>query len=147
MKNKQIRLEDLKREVPFKVPEGYFEELPSIIQARIPEKSQESPLISWSWQRSVALAGALSLFIALIWITYPQQQGPIGQDTLSQVSDEAILEYLESEDISYYDLSENGVVQKAFGTDSTVIHYLDGLDDATLMNQLDDALLLEESIL
>jgi hypothetical protein len=145
MKNKRIQLDDLKRDVPFEVPEGYFEELPSIIQSRIPAVPERKPLISWSWQRSVALTGALSLIVLLIWVTFPARQGPLGSEPISEVSDAAILDYLAQENISYYDLSENSVVQTAFETDSTVLNYLDGVDAEYLRTQIDESL-LEETI-
>ena len=135
MKDNKIRLEDLKREVPFEVPDGYFDKLPSVIMSRLPATPERQPLVSWSWQRSLGLAGALSLIVALVWFTYPQQQGALGSERLSQVSDDAILEYLAEENISYYDLSENDAVQAAFQTDSTVLYYLDGLDADFLRSQ------------
>ncbi len=145
MKNKRIQLDELKRDVPFEVPEGYFEELPSIIQSRIAPIPERQPLVSWSWQRSVALTGALSLIVLLIWVTFPARQGPLGSEPLSEVSDAAILEYLAQENISYYDLSENSVVQTAFETDSTAMNFLDGVDAEFLRTQIDESL-LEESI-
>lgn len=146
MKDNKIRLEDLKRKVPFEVPEGYFDKLPSIVMSRLPATPQPQPLISWSWQRSLGLAGALSLIVALVWFTFPQQQGPLGSERLSQVSDDAILEYLAEENISYYDLSENDVVQTAFDTDSTVLNYLDGLDADFLRSQVEDGIFTDETI-
>lgn len=146
MKDKRIRLDDLERNVPFDVPDGYFDKLPAIIQARIPATPEPRPWLSWSWQRTAGLAAAMSLIIALVWFTYPQQQGPLGSERLSQVSDEAILEYLADENISYYDLSESNAVQTAFETDSTVLNYLDGLDKDVLRNQLEDIILLDETI-
>lgn len=146
MDNKRIRLDEIEKKVPFEVPERYFDELPSIIQSRIPPKAERSPWVSWSWQRSASLVGAMSLIFVLIWITFPKRQGPLGQQPLSGVSDEAILEYLAEENLSYYDLSENNAVQMAFDTDSTVINYLDGLDKDLLFLQLDDNFLFEENI-
>jgi hypothetical protein len=145
MKNKRIQLDELKRDLPFQVPDGYFEELPSIVQSRIPAAPEHRPLVSWSWQRSLALAGALTLILVLVWVTYPERQGPLGSEPLSQVSDAAILDYLAQENISYYDLSENNVVQTAFESDSTVLNYLDGIDNEFLRTQIDESL-LEESI-
>lgn len=146
MKNKRIQLDDLKRNVPFEVPEGYFEELPSIIQSRLPVIPEKRPLVSWSWQRSTALVGAMSLIFMLIWITFPERQGPLGNEPLSEVSNEAILEYLAQENISYYDLSENNVIQSAFQTDSTVLNYLEGVDREFIRTQIDETYLPDESI-
>ncbi len=146
MKDKKIRLEDLERNVPFEVPDGYFDKLPSIVMSRLPATPEPQPLVSWSWQRSLGLAAALSLIVALVWFSYPQQQGPLGSERLSQVSDDAILEYLEEENISYYDLSENNAVQAAFQTDSTVLHYLDGMDADFLRSQIEDGIFTDETI-
>ena len=136
----------MERKVPFEVPEGYFDKLPSIVMSRLSATPEPRPLISWSWQRSLGLAGALSLIVALVWFTYPQQQGPLGSERLSQVSDDAILQYLSEENISYYDLSENDVVQTAFDTDSTVLNYLDGLDADFLRSQVEDGIFTDETI-
>lgn len=146
MKDNKIRLEDLERKVPFEVPDGYFDKLPSVIMSRLPATPERQPLVSWSWQRSLGLAGALSLIVALVWFTYPQQQGPLGSERLSQVSDDAILEYLAEENMSYYDLSENNAVQAAFQTDSTVLNYLDGLDTDFLRSQAEDRIFTDETI-
>jgi hypothetical protein len=137
MNNKPIRLDELERNVPFTVPEGYFDRLPAEIQARLPLQPERSrPLISWSWRRSVVLAGAMSLVLALVWVTYPETQGPLGQEPLSEVSNEAIIEYLAQQDMSYYDLSEHQVVQGAFASDSTLMYYLDGMDEQVIRQQL-----------
>lgn len=146
MDKKRIRLDDLKRETPFTVPEGYFDKLPQMIQARIRAEPVRKPLVSWSWQRSVALVSAMALIFVLVWVTFPERQGSLGKEPLSGVSDASIIDYLEEQNISYYDLSEHKVVQKAFDTDSTVLNYLDGLDDNILRQQLEEAISVQETI-
>jgi len=146
MDKKRIRLDDLKRETPFTVPEGYFDKLPQMIQARIPAEPVRKPLVSWSWQRSVGLAAASALILVLVWVTVPERQGSLGQEPLSGISNASIISYLEDQDISYYDLSEHKVVQKAFESDSTVLNYLDGLEDDILRQQLEEAMVAPEKI-
>ena len=146
MDTKRIRLDDLKRETPFSVPEGYFDKLPQMIQARIPAEPVRKPLVSWSWQRSVGLAAASALILVLVWVTVPERQGSLGQEPLSGISNASIISYLEDQDISYYDLSEHKVVQKAFESDSTVLNYLDGLEDDILRQQLEEAMVAPEKI-
>lgn len=146
MDKKRIRLDDLKRETPFSVPEGYFDKLPQMIQARIPAEPVRKPLVSWSWQRSVGLAAASALILMLVWVTVPERQGSLGQEPLSDISNASIISYLEDQDISYYDLSEHKVVQKAFESDSTVLNYLDGLEDDILRQQLEEAMVAPEKI-
>ncbi|WP_342082986.1 hypothetical protein [Dyadobacter sp. OTU695] len=146
MDKKRIRLDDLKRETPFSVPEGYFDKLPQMIQSRIPAEPVRKPLVSWSWQRSVGLAAASALILVLVWITVPERQGSLGQEPLSGISNASIITYLEDQDISYYDLSEHKVVQKAFESDSTVLNYLDGLEDDILRQQLEESMVAPEKI-
>jgi hypothetical protein len=138
MEKNRIRLDDLKKEVPYTVPDDYFEKLPQIIQSKIVSKPVGSPVIRWSWQRSLGLVSAMSLILVLIWVTVPERQGSLGQEPLSDISDASILNYLEDQNISYYDLSEQKVIQKAFETDTTVLNYLDGMDEHFLREQLLD---------
>lgn len=136
MDKKHIRLDDLKKETPFVVPDGYFENLPQIIQSKIPNKTARRPLIQWTWQRAAGLITAMSFILVMVWVTFPERQGSLGQEPLSKISDASIISYLEDQNISYYDLSEHQVVQKAFDTDSTVLNYLDGLDEDFLRQQI-----------
>jgi hypothetical protein len=136
MDKDRIRLDDLKKEMPFSVPDGYFDKLPQIIQSRIPSEPIHKPMVGWSWRRSVALASAMALILVLVWVTVPERQGSLGQEPLSDISDASIVDYLEDQNISYYDLSEHKVVQKAFDTDSTVLFYLDDMDDEFLRQQI-----------
>lgn len=138
MDKNRIRLEDLKKETPFSVPDGYFEKLPQVIQSRITSgadlHTQRQRI--WSWQWGTLAASAMVLILVLVWITVPERQGALGKEPLAEVSDASIMEYLEDQNISYFDLSEQKVVQKAFETDSTVMFYLDGMDDDVLQQQI-----------
>lgn len=136
MDKKHIRLDDLKKETPFSVPDGYFENLPQLIQSRIPNEVARKPLIRWTWQRSAGLVAAMSFLLVMVWVTFPERQGSLGQEPLSKISDASIVSYLEDQNISYYDLSEHQVIQKAFDTDSTVLNYLDGMDEEFLRQQI-----------
>lgn len=136
MDNKRIRLDDLKKETPFSVPDGYFDRLPQIIQSRIVSEPARKPLVGWSWQRSVSLVSAMALILVLVWVTVPERQGALGEGPLTDISDASIVAYLEDQDISYYDLSEHKVVQKAFDTDSTILNYLDDMDSDFIRQQL-----------
>jgi hypothetical protein len=138
MDKQRIRLDDLKREVPFSVPEDYFDKLPQIIQSRIVSKPVGRSAGWLVWQRSMALVSAAALLLLLVWVTVPERQGSLGEGPLSDISDASIVNYLEEQNISYYELSEHKVVQKAFGTDSTVMYYLDGLDEDFIRQQIWD---------
>lgn len=136
MDKNRIRLDDIKKDILFTVPEGYFEKLPQIIQSRIPSEPVRKPISGWSWQRSMALVSAMALIFVLVYVTVPERQGSLGQGPLSGVSDASIVAYLEEQNINYYDLSEHKVVQKAFETDSTILNFLDGMDNDFIREQI-----------
>ncbi|MCY7350729.1 MAG: hypothetical protein LH606_08675 [Cytophagaceae bacterium] len=135
MKKERINLDDLPRKQPFSVPEGYFDTLPQRIQAQV---VAPAPAFRFhlSWQRvSVSLA-AFSLVAVLIWQTLPPKQGSLGTDAISQVSNETILEYLTTQNLTPYDLvdhldqvsiltsGEGAVLQQLNITDEDILHHL-----------------------
>ncbi len=143
MNSKQpIRLEEIDaghplRQHPFEtvgagVPDGYFDTLASRVQARValthPQAS--SPIISWSWGRTMASLAGAGLVATLVWITWPQRQDSIGRDTLSGISDAAIVAYLDEEGLNSDEVST--VRTEASGTNdkSTSLQYLDIKSDA-----------------
>ena len=140
---KRIRLDDLERKHPFTVPEGYFEGLTGAIQERISEEvdSKVAPFhktgtVFRRWWTLPAVAASLALIVGLVWFTLPVRQGPLGPDALSSVSDIAILDYLESQELDFDDLASQDVIQKAFLDESTIIQFLNGVDDETIREQL-----------
>jgi hypothetical protein len=82
------------------VPEGYFDTLASRVQARVAKPQEDQPLISWSWGRTVGSLAGAGLVAVLVWLTWPQRQGAIGQETLSGVSDAAIVAYLDEQGLN-----------------------------------------------
>ncbi len=155
-KPKRIRLDELERKLPFTVPEGYFENLVEDIREKTTERiaaAGDQPVVplhqkssSFRWWRIPAVAASIALVGGLIWFTLPVRQGPLGPDTLASVSDEAILEYLESQDLDYFDLASQDAVQKAFLDESTIIQYLDNVDDTVIREQLLENSIYDETI-
>jgi hypothetical protein len=101
------------------VPDGYFDSLPSIIQDRVVRK-QHGWSVSWSWQRSVASLAGAGLVAALVWVTWPARQDSLGQETLANVSNAAIANYLDEEGVSTTDLAEYAPIQKSFDEEKTI---------------------------
>jgi hypothetical protein len=93
------KLEDIPRKNMFEVPEGYFDQLPGRIQARI---AAESPSRSASWMWKGALRYALPVLLAAaVFAGWWLRNGP--EDP------EAILASIETEQLVAY-LEENGLV-------------------------------------
>lgn len=118
MKKKESNLEQISKENPFKVPEGYFENLTAQIMSGIPEQAAEkepAKVISimdrvrpWLYMAAV-FVGLLLFFRTLIGITDSNEEGQ-NQETLlvhTEVptdfydEDEEYLEYLENQYANY----------------------------------------------
>lgn len=118
MKKKQNNLEQFNGENPFKVPEGYFENLTTQIMSQLPEQpAQKEPakeismtdrIRPWLYMAAV-FTGLLLFFKALIGITGSDDNSQTREPLLvrTEVStdlydeDEEYLEYLENQYASY----------------------------------------------
>ncbi|GAB3330492.1 hypothetical protein GCM10027299_35250 [Larkinella ripae] len=124
---KPIRLDELDRQhplkqLPFTTPEGYFDTLPSRIQAETARRTHRFT-ISWSWQRSVSTLAGAGLVAALVWFTYPKKQDSLEPELLSNVSTMSMVEYLQDQDIYLEDYSDL-IDSHEMPNDSTLIHEL-----------------------
>lgn len=129
---KRIKLENLERTSPFKEPEGYFEKLPLAVQARIYERATEkenSFSVSWSWKRTALLGAAASVVGVLLWVTYPQKQLSLGEETLSQVSDDEIITYLKDNHISQLEMVEQPQVKESYSNEDALLQQLNVNDE------------------
>ena len=128
---KKILIENLERKTPFTVPEGYFEGLPTRVQARVRARQhahEHAWRISWSWRRTALSSVCASLIGALVWFTWPARQDSIGQEALSQVSDATIEQYLIDQNLTEYDLAEHTELRMA-AADSVFVQQLDLSDE------------------
>ena len=129
-------LKGVPKQAPFQVPEGYFDTLSQRIMARLPEEA--APRLAW-WQQwrtyRVAVPAFLVLLVAGV-LGWQSLQGPATDpDYLAEVSDEAMLAYLDEvldpEDVLYYDLAyldesqEIGTELWEGSIDEGVYEYLD----------------------
>jgi hypothetical protein len=112
------------RQQPFTVPDGYFDALPSRVQARVTHKPKPAFTISWSWQRTVASLAGASLIAVLIWQTLPKRQESLGSEALTGVSKEVIEAYLEEQGVNPYELADSQQLHSSMGGDTTAIQYL-----------------------
>ncbi|NID08612.1 hypothetical protein [Fibrivirga algicola] len=143
MNSKQpIRLEEIDaghplRQHPFEavgagVPDGYFDTLASRVQARVAHQTQSAgPIISWSWGRTMASMAGAGLVATLVWITWPQRQDSIGRETLSGVSDAAIVAYLDEQGLNPDEVTALQTSTAATSDEeSSSLQYLDIKSDA-----------------
>ena len=125
----EFRLDELPpehpmRQLPFSAPDGYFDTLPSRVQARVARKPKSAFSISWSWQRTAASLAGASLIAVLVWQTLPQRQESLGSEALAGVSSEVITAYLDDQGINPDELAESQQIHASLGSDTTAIQYL-----------------------
>lgn len=148
MNNKNpFRLDELPpehplRQQPFTVPDGYFDQLPSRVQARVTRRSKPAFSISWSWQRTAASLAGASLIAVLIWQTLPQRQESLGREALMGVSDEVIAAYLDDQGVNAHELADSQQLHSSLGSDTTAIQYLN-VKPADIQTLIDEQTVLE----
>lgn len=97
----KFKLDDINNKHPFQVPDEYFDELTSKIQSRISTDStrQTTPYYKLAW----ALPAMVIIISAGLWVVNLRTSNE-PENLLAEVSDEAIMQYLESDDLSIAEL-------------------------------------------
>jgi hypothetical protein len=95
------KLEDIPKKNIFEVPEGYFEKLPGIIQARV---AKPEPTRWFVPALKFALPILAFLAVGIFWFT--SQTGKSIEDQLSGIQTEQLIAYLDDSDLTMDDLAE-----------------------------------------
>lgn len=131
MENNKFDLEKLPRENVFKVPENYFEELPMLIQSQTSAKTKVIPLVSWSMRRTWASIAACAAIAILGYFTWMPKQDALGNEALSEVQNQEIINYLLQENINQIDLAE-----QFENVQSTKVDLEESVSDSELLDNL-----------
>ncbi len=95
------KLDELSKENIFKVPDGYFEELPGILQARV-AKPQPKVWFAPSWKFAMPV---VAIIIALtVWLAYRERTSV--EDQLNEIQTEQLMAYLDESDLSDFNNEE-----------------------------------------
>ncbi len=97
------KLEDLPKKNIFEVPDGYFDQLPGVIQSRIVQK-EKNPETSWSLAFRYALPVLLLAGIGIFWFNYDKQGS--AEEELQTVNPEQLTLFLNDTDLSTEELIE-----------------------------------------
>ena len=103
---KKIKLTDIDNRHPFKVPDGYFDELQKSLERSI-ETEKETRVVSMNRGNLMKYLAAAIILLALI--SYPVSQFISNRsetDLLANISNEEILYY-----IDYYDIQEAELIE------------------------------------
>ena len=96
------KLDDMKPiKHPFKVEDGYFDELTKNIQNKVSPEKEVSTVFKWQWVLAPVMILVITFFI---WLNLDQSTNPNSQELIAQVSTTDIITYLEYSDLSEQDL-------------------------------------------
>lgn len=117
------KLDDIDKKEVFKVPEGYFEDLPLKIQQRVSTERQPQRLRVPAW--SLALAASVLLLVTFIFIL--PESTPNTEELLAQIPQDEIIAYLDQIELDEYDIaSAIGEITDELDFENTDM--LDGID-------------------
>ena len=100
------RLEDIPKKDVFKVPEWYFEDLPSIIQSRVAgQKKERAFLPSFSYALRYAVPVVILGAIGYFWFNPAQPK--TAESILATIETEDLVAYLNETDLTTEELLES----------------------------------------
>ncbi len=98
-----MKLSDIPKNQVFKVPEGYFDRLPGIIQARTAPPYPRLPLLLPILRYAIPV-----LAIGIVaWALFQPGSDRTPEEILATVHTEELIEYLNDTDISLHDILNN----------------------------------------
>lgn len=105
------KLEDIPKNNPFSVPDGYFDKLPGVIQARIEGTAKKQSVPYFRYALQYAMPVIVLIIVAVVYLT-PKNENY--NDILSSVSTEQLAAYLEDSDLTTDDILEsNGLDEES----------------------------------
>lgn len=102
-----MRLEDIEKKNIYTVPDKYFDQLPTRIQARVTKKKWGFGF-SFNWNLAVKVAApAFAIILILFYFGIPGSTNSLNaEEILAQVSTEDVIAYLEITDITTDEIIE-----------------------------------------
>ncbi|MBL7871279.1 MAG: hypothetical protein JNM78_06695 [Cyclobacteriaceae bacterium] len=97
------KLEDIPKKNIFEVPEGYFEKLPGIIQARV-TKPEPVAVRVWVISLKYALPLIAAMAVGIFW--FSNQSEKSFNEQLASIQTEQLIAYLNDADLQIDNLSE-----------------------------------------
>lgn len=105
------RLEDIPKNNPFSVPDGYFEKLPGVIQARIEAGTVKKPVPYVRYALQYAMPVVALIIVAVIYLG-PKSGENNYDDILSSVSTEQLAAYLADSDLTTDEIVDAGALDE-----------------------------------
>lgn len=134
------RLEDIPKKTLFEVPEGYFDKLPGVIQARV---ASQQPEPAWSGYSRMAIRFALPVVVigAAVVFFLNDRTSVSTEDMLASIESEQLVAYLEETEVNTDDLLEFAPLEaeevQALEEDAFGEYVLKEIDLVELENEFD----------
>jgi len=151
MDKQKIKINELKKGNIFKVPNGYFEELPSLVQARVLEHAGSKqgwlslPSVRWA----AVATPALAVIMYFVIFKGPVEPTPVNiDDLLAQVETNDLIACLEDSDLTDAELI-SGLALESFEIDEITDElYFEDIDiiDLESIDLLEDIDISQELI-
>jgi hypothetical protein len=128
-----MKLEDLPKKEIFDVPEGYFEKLPGVIQARIADSKQQTtsrPVLRYAFQYALPLV--MIITIGLIWFEKSSPDQSATESLLAEIQTEDLITYLDNTDMTTDELLEHASLDAADAEEIELEVYDLNLDNEAL---------------
>jgi hypothetical protein len=100
------KLEDIPKKDIFEAPEGYFDKLPGIIQARVAKPASDGPWVS-SFRMTLRYALPVLVIGIAFWFYLRMPDATSAEDLLASVDTSNLVAYLEESEITADVLLEN----------------------------------------
>ncbi len=137
---KKFRLDDHKKQDPFRAPEGYFDSLAARLAARIEGQRAEKTVRVFPLRTYLAIAASIIGMIAIAWFGYSTLQGSANsaEALLAQVSNDDLAAYISSDDLEIEDVVsfvEGDIMNESPESIEDALH---SLDDETIDDLYND---------
>lgn len=100
-----MKLEDIPKKSIFNVPEGYFDQLPGKIQARIPANRGRETSFVFKYRLQYVIPVLFIVAVGAIWFLKPQPATDVNS-LLASVDTESLVAYLNDSDLTTEDVIE-----------------------------------------
>jgi hypothetical protein len=126
-----MKLEDLPKKEIFTVPDGYFEKLPGVIQARVAAPSKAArPVLRYTLQ--YALPVVVLLAAGIFWFAPATTSSTQAETLLADVNTEDLIAFLNDTDISTDELLDHGTLDASDASEIEGEVYGISLDDESI---------------
>lgn len=134
----KYKLDDIDKKQSFKVPDGYFEELPLKIQTKIQPKKKHTQVTLPSWK----FALAASILVILVTYYVADQKPASAESLLAEIPQSELIAYLDNMELDMEDLA----TMYTESSEDIEFENLDGLNELDMNEEELDDLLLEYDI-